>query len=119
MSLHPITLGAATLPMLRSMVEAIFVGMSLFESAVWFLGGLLLGGIGLAFFVDSILFRRRAVQKRARILGVIRNKQGKGGQSVYWPVYEYMNARRSGPDPGIDFGEPRREPARHISENAR
>jgi hypothetical protein len=39
------------------MFEAIFVGMSLFEAAVWFLGGLLLGGIGFAFFVDSILFR--------------------------------------------------------------
>jgi len=73
------------------MFEAIFVGMSLFEAAVWFLGGLLLCGIGLAFFVDSILFRRRAVQKRARILGVIGNKQGKGGQSFYYPVYEYMN----------------------------
>ncbi len=73
------------------MFEAIFVGVSLFEAAVWFLGGLLCGGIGLAFFVDSILFRRRAVQKQVRILGVIRNKQGKGGQSVYWPVYEYRS----------------------------
>jgi hypothetical protein len=72
------------------MFEALFVGASLFEAAVWFLGGLLLGGIGLAFFVDSLLFRRRAVKKRARILGVIGTKQGKGGRLTYWPVYEYM-----------------------------
>jgi hypothetical protein len=76
--------------MLRTMFEAMFVGASLFEAAVWFLGGLLLGGIGLAFFVDSFLFRRRAVKKRARILGVIGKKQAKGGQSTYWPVYEHM-----------------------------
>jgi hypothetical protein len=77
-------------PILRAMFEALFVGASLFEAAVWFLGGLLLGGIGLAFVVDSLLFRRRAVKKRARILGVIRKKQGKGGQSNYWPVFEHM-----------------------------
>jgi hypothetical protein len=50
-------------PILRAMFEALFVGASLFEAAVWFVGGLLLGGIGLAFFVDSLLFRRRAVKK--------------------------------------------------------
>jgi len=72
------------------MFEALFVGASLFEAAVWFLGGLMLGGIGLAFFVDSLLFRRRAQQKRARILGVIGKRQGKGGQTTYWPVYEHM-----------------------------
>jgi hypothetical protein len=72
------------------MFEAMFVGASLFEAAVWFVGGLMLGGIGLAFFVDSLVFRRRAVKKRARILGVIGKKQGKGGQSTYWPVYEHM-----------------------------
>jgi len=72
------------------MFEALFVGASLFEAAVWFLGGLLLGGIGLAFFVNSLLFRRRAVKKRARILGVIGTKQGKGGRLTYWPVYEHM-----------------------------
>jgi hypothetical protein len=72
------------------MFEDLFVGASLFEAAVWFLGGLLLGGIGLAFFVDSLLFRRRAVKRRARILGVIGKKRGKGGQVTYWPVYEHM-----------------------------
>jgi hypothetical protein len=72
------------------MFEAIFVGASLFEAAVWFLGGLMLGGIGFAFFVDSWLFRHRAVKKRARILGVIGKKQGKGAQTTYWPVYEHM-----------------------------
>ena len=72
------------------MFEAMFVGASLFEAAVWFVGGLLLGGIGLAFFVDSLVFRRRAVKKRARILGVIGKKQAKGGQITYWPVYEHM-----------------------------
>jgi hypothetical protein len=72
------------------MFEALFVGASLFEAAVWFVGGLLFGGIGLAFFVDSLLFRRRAVKKRARILGVIGKKQRKGGQITYWPVYEHM-----------------------------
>ena len=72
------------------MFEALFVGASLFEAAVWFLGGLLLGGIGLAFFVDSLLFRGRAVKKRARILGVIGKNPGQGGQAAYWPVYEHM-----------------------------
>ena len=76
--------------MLRTMFEAMFVGASLFEAAVWFLGGSLLGGIGLAFFVDSFLFRRRAVKKRVCILGVIGKKQAKGRQSTYWPVYEHM-----------------------------
>jgi len=75
----------------RAVLEAIFVGASLFEAAVWFLGGLLLGGIGLAFFVDFVRFRRRAVTMRVRILGVIGKKQGKKGHSIYWPVYEYMN----------------------------
>jgi hypothetical protein len=72
------------------MFEAIFIGMSLFEAAVWFLGGLIFTGIGLAFFVDSVWFRRHAERKRARILGVIgRKKTEKKGQSHYWPVYEY------------------------------
>jgi hypothetical protein len=56
-SRHWVAPCAAVAPILRPMFEAIFVGMSLFEAAVWFLGGLLLGGIGFAFFVDSILFR--------------------------------------------------------------
>jgi hypothetical protein len=72
------------------MFEAMFVGASLFEAEIWFLGGLLLGGIGVAVFIDSLLFRRRAEKKRARILGVIGKKQSKGGQAVYWPVYEQM-----------------------------
>jgi hypothetical protein len=76
-------------PILWAMFEALFIGASFFEAAVWFVGGLLFGGIGFAFFVDSLLFRRRAVKKRARILGVIGNKQGKGGQVTYWPVYEH------------------------------
>jgi len=79
-------------PILRAMFEALFVGASLFEAAVWFLGGLMLGGIGLAFFVDSLLFRRRAQKKRVRILGVIGKRQGKGGQTTYWPVYEHVGA---------------------------
>ena len=74
-----------------AMFEALFVGASFFEAAVWFVGGSLLGGIGLAFFVDSLVFRRRAVKKRARILGVIGKKQAKGGQTNYWPVYEHMS----------------------------
>jgi len=71
------------------MFDALFVGASLFEAAVWFLGGLFLGGIGLAFFADSLLFRRRAVKRRARVLGVIGAKQGKSGRLTYWPVYEH------------------------------
>jgi len=31
------------------------------------------------------------VKQRARILGVIGNERCKGRQSIYWPVYAYMD----------------------------
>ncbi len=77
--------------MLPAMFELIFASASLFEAAVWFIGGLLLSAIGLAFGVDSFLYRRRAIKKRARILGVIRRRSGKRGQASYWPVYEHTS----------------------------
>ena len=110
----------ASSPILRAMFEALFVGASLFEAAVWFVGGLLLGGIGLAFFVDSLVFRRRAVKKRARILGVIGKKQGqRWARHLLAGLRAHGRRRRVDPDARVRFGKPRGKPAGRVSGRSR
>jgi len=69
--------------------HTIFKGIQLFESGMWFIGGLVLCLIGGLFTWEALAFRRRAYRVTARILGVIPNTTNENIKAAYHPVYEF------------------------------
>ena len=71
-------------------LELVFDGIKLYESAVWFIGGLILGGCGLLLLAESYLFRKRAYKVHVRVLGVIPNTKNEKIRPHYYPVLEFL-----------------------------
>ena len=70
-------------------LDYIFEGASLFESGIWFIGGLVLCLVGGIMLWEAIAFRLRAYKVDVLILGVIPNTTNKKINRVFHPVYEF------------------------------
>lgn len=70
-------------------LEWIAQGFGLFQSGIWFIGGLVLCLVGAIMVGDSLAFRRRAYKAKVLCLGVIPNTTNEEIRRAYHPVYQY------------------------------
>ena len=70
-------------------LDWLFQGAGLFESGIWFIGGLIMCLIGIALGWEAVSYRWRAYRVDVCILGVLPNTENKQIRRAFHPIYEF------------------------------